>query len=1261
MPNSLPFIQIQNPPIKLLIDTGCHPSILRPYIAEKYYPKSIFKSETPIVTCAGTSKAIHKAHIPVFDELKPLTGDLEFVLFNFHEYFDGIIGTRDLRELGLNINFENKTLYNDFVQIPLHYRTEFNLQKIEVPPCSSILKRIRTNLPNSEFLIPSLKLDKIIIPESLIEIKDGTVVLEFINSTNQTEIATLSENFLESFANKFDSQSYECFNIEQITSHQPTENSDFDFSLIRSNHLNSEEKNALKQLLKKHKNILHRPDDKLTFTNRVKHQIKTTDEVPVHTKSYRYPYVHKQEVQKQIQKMLDDGIITPSQSPWSSPIWIVPKKLDASGKQKWRIVVDYRKVNEKTIDDRYPLPNISDILDKLGRCQYFTTLDLASGFHQIEMHPDSIPKTAFSVEHGHYEFVRMPFGLKNAPATFQRVMDDVLKGLQNKICLVYMDDIIIFSTSLQEHINNLKLVFERLSQAGLKIQLDKSEFLCKSVEFLGHVITPEGIRPNPKKIEAIRKFPIPKTAKEIKSFLGLIGYYRKFIKNFAQLTKPMTRCLKKDSKIEHTPEFVNCFETCKTILMNDPILQYPDFSKPFVLTTDASKFAIGAVLSQGPIGKDLPIAYASRTLNPAEINYSTIEKELLAIVWAVKYFRPYLFGVRFKVVTDHKPLRWLFSLKEPNSKLVRWRLKLAEYDYEIIHKKGKLNTNADALSRVEIHPIDTQPDIDNVSVIVNPDQTPYMTYDITQSDIEDFLEKEFPSNPIPSNEKIIIHENKLLTPQISNTSNKMTPENILFEPETTDSQTIHTEHENPILDIPYTERPINTYKNQIIFSTSERNKNTSIFRKKIFDKTRLEVSMPKQINDTHFITFTKENMRPGQTYCIYFKNKNLEPVFIRTLQEYFKNNAFNIHITNTLLTDVIDEDEQKLKLKYYHETKTSHRGIQENLQAIKKSFYWPKIDQDVRDYVNSCDICQQTKYERHPTKLVYKPTPVGHEPFDHLYIDTYKTHGQYFITIIDSFSKFGQAYPIKALTAVEIANKLIQYFNHFGIPRKMTVDNGHEFKNELIQGLSETHKIEIHYTTLYNPNSNSPVERFHSTLAETILTLKMEKPNEPIEMLMNYALLSYNNSVHSSTNYTPFAITRGKLNYRNPFEIDEPTRVSQYLQDHIENIKELNQLVLQKVTDRQLNKLENINKNRQASVQIDPSKPLYKSKKCNASKKKATNPYELVENPTLIGDNKIETKNKIYHQNLLKPQRFVSGGNNAPSYIDPPPIPGPSL
>ncbi|XP_057671275.1 uncharacterized protein LOC130903024 [Diorhabda carinulata] len=378
---------------------------------------------------------------------------------------------------------------------------------------------------------------------------------------------------------------------------------------------------------------------------------------------------------------------------------------------------DYRKLNEKTIQNRYPIPRISEIMDRLGRANYFTSLDLASGFHQIEVDPEDVPKTAFSNPQGHFQFQRMPFGLKNAPSTFQSVMDNVLRGLTDETCIVYLDDILIYSTSLQEHIQRVKQVFDRLRKFNLKIQLDKSEFLQKSIVYLGHIITPEGVKPNPEKISVIKNFPIPKTQTEIKSFLGLLGYYRRFIPNFAKLTKLMTKCLKKGMRIIHDKEFIDSFQNCKEILTNDPILQYPDFSKPMILTTDSSNYSLGAVLSQGTVPNDKPIAHASRTLNDSEINYSTIEKELLAIVWACKHFRPYLYGRQLHIYTDHKALTWLFKLKEPNSKLVRWRLKLEEYDYKIFYKCGSSNVVSDCLNRIQINALETD------SIINNPGDT----------------------------------------------------------------------------------------------------------------------------------------------------------------------------------------------------------------------------------------------------------------------------------------------------------------------------------------------------------------------------------------------------------------------------------------------------------------------------------------------------------------------------------------------------------
>lgn len=325
------------------------------------------------------------------------------------------------------------------------------------------------------------------------------------------------------------------------------------------------------------------------------------------------------------------------------------------------------------------------------------------------MNPKDIEKTAFTAVGGHFEFLRMPFGLTNAPATFQRFINNLLGDIVGKYCLVYMDDIIIYSASLQQHIQDLKVVFKKLKMSNLKMQQDKSEFLRKEIDFLGHIVTPEGIKPNPKKIEAIKKFPLPTTRTHIKSFIGLLSYYRKFIKDLAKITKPLTKQLKGKKTVEISEDYKNAFEHAKTLLCNDPILTYPNYEQPFILTTDASNYALGAVLSQGQVGKDRPVAYASRTLNDTETNYSASEKEMLAIVWAVKHFRQYLYGTRFTVYTDHQPLIYINNSKN-NPKLIRWRLQLAEYEYDIVYKKGKLNTNADALSRMqpEIFMADTE-------------------------------------------------------------------------------------------------------------------------------------------------------------------------------------------------------------------------------------------------------------------------------------------------------------------------------------------------------------------------------------------------------------------------------------------------------------------------------------------------------------------------------------------------------------------------
>ncbi|XP_051153378.1 uncharacterized protein LOC127287824 [Leptopilina boulardi] len=479
---------------------------------------------------------------------------------------------------------------------------------------------------------------------------------------------------------------------------------------LRLDHLNAEEQEHVKDIVREFPESFHLTGEPLNPTNKVKHKIITIDEIPIHTRPYRFSPAQKEEIDKVIDRMTSEGAIKPSSSPYNSPLLIIPKKIDGTGKKKWRIVIDFRALNEKTVGDFYPLPHITSVIDSLGQAQYFSVFDLASGFHQIELDPDDRQKTAFSTVHGHYEYVRMPMGLKNSPATFQRLMDQVLLGLQGVELFVYLDDIVIHAENLQEHGTKVKRLLQRLKEANLTLQPEKCEFLCREVAYLGHIISSDGVKPNPKKIEAVEHFPTPKTPRNVKQFLGLAGYYRRFIKDFSAKAKPLSNLLKKNVKFEWGPEQDESFKELRSNLCKSPILQYPDYDKIFTITTDASDFAIGAVLSQDKDGIDLPIAYLSRVLNTPEQNYSTTEKECLAVLYAVNHFRPYIYGKKFILVSDHEPLKWINSIKDPGQRLVRWRLRLRDYEYEFNYKPGKLNHNADALSR---NPIESIPEESN--------------------------------------------------------------------------------------------------------------------------------------------------------------------------------------------------------------------------------------------------------------------------------------------------------------------------------------------------------------------------------------------------------------------------------------------------------------------------------------------------------------------------------------------------------------------
>ena len=452
------------------------------------------------------------------------------------------------------------------------------------------------------------------------------------------------------------------------------------------------------KIQKSENDCIYLPGDPWLGTNIIKHRIITTTDKPIVAKPYNCPYKLRDEVDKQVQNWLDLGIIRESDSDFGSPLWIVPKKPDSKGNPQWRCVIDYQKLNKYTLMSEYPLPTITSIFDRIGGAKYFTTLDLASGFLQIPVHEADIHKTAFSTHKGHFEFLKMPFGLKTAPKTFQKAMDICLRGLIGYNVFCYMDDVVIFANSVEEHKRVFNEVMERFRKYNFKIQIDKCKFLASSVSYLGHILGETGIKPDPKKVEAVRNFPVPKNRKNIRQFMGLSGFYRRFIKNYAQIGKPLFKLLQDGEKFIWGKDQQSAFEKLKLALCSAPILIYPDFKKDFLIFTDASGVAVGAVLAQGTALKNNPIAYYSRIFRKNELKFSTIERECLAISEAIKAFKQYVYASHFTIFTDHKPLT---TQKEclNNERCQRWRLALQGYDYDIKYFPGKSNLCADALSR----------------------------------------------------------------------------------------------------------------------------------------------------------------------------------------------------------------------------------------------------------------------------------------------------------------------------------------------------------------------------------------------------------------------------------------------------------------------------------------------------------------------------------------------------------------------------------
>lgn len=696
--------------VSAMIDTGAVFSLLDADIAKRIKNLEILHTDVQPVAANGQPiKLIGAAFVTI-----QIADIQETILVHIQNCCSAqlILGTNFLgRFSNVLFNWKNSTIHMNGNTVPcdgMVYNPPINRgaicleSDILIDPRS--ITRFNTQVPtmyhntNNVIFTPDTKFtekNKVYFAASIARPKDGKIILQVMNPTEKAvklyakmcvgEIKTYTD--CNSVTNKPDAriQNENCGGFRNW----------LEKNIDASDEIEKKDRKKLIDILEKFPNLYATDAKETGRTNLIEHQIHTGDSMPIRKRPFRISPKEREMITDDITELENKGIIRKSKSPWGTNIVLVMKK-DGSR----RMCMDFRSLNTVTKKDVYPLPRIDEILDVLQGMKFFTSLDQANAYWAIPISENDREKTAFVSPSGLYEFNYLPFGLCNAPATFQRLMDVLLSGLQWETCLVYLDDILIFGKTHDIMLERLQEVLKRLDTSGIKLRLNKCKFSATKIAYLGHVISEEGVSTDPQKTQAVANIPTPTDKRAVKSFLGLVSYYRRFIKNCSSIANPLVGLLKKNKEFSWNNEQENAFQELKNALTSAPILSHPNFQKPFILQTDASGAGIGAVLSQiDDDGKEHPVAYASRTLKPAEKNYPITELETLAVVEFVKYFRAYLFQQDVIVETDHTAVKAVLEKSNSNPRIARWGLALSGINLDVRPKKGNTNKNADALSR----------------------------------------------------------------------------------------------------------------------------------------------------------------------------------------------------------------------------------------------------------------------------------------------------------------------------------------------------------------------------------------------------------------------------------------------------------------------------------------------------------------------------------------------------------------------------------
>ena len=834
-------------------------------------------------------------------------------------------------------------------------------------------------------------------------------------------------------------------------------------------HLSGEQREMAERVLREEAEVFCRDKSDHGDAPDLQMDIHMTDDVPVNVPHRQIPRPLYDEVKNFINDLIANKWVQESKSSYSSPIVCVRKKDSTL-----RLCIDYRAVNRKIIPDKQPIPRIQELLDGLGGQAWFSTLDMAKAYHQGYVKEQFRHLTAFSTPWGLYEWLRIPMGISNAPPVFQRYINQVLAGLRDVICMAYLDDILVYGRTFEEHARNLQRVLQRLRSHGIKLRADKCDLFRTEVRYLGRLVSENGHRPDPNDSKAVEKFRIaPTNIGELRSLLGFMGYYRNYIQDFSRKFQPMYQLLQGNTKesgskksktayskqpIEWTTEMQSTVDEVIDYLRSPDFLAFPDFGLPFVLNVDASQKGLGAVLYQKHGSENRVVCFASRTLTAAEQKYHlhSGKLEFLALKWAITdRFSDYLcFGPPFSVYTDNNPLTYVMSSAKLNATGLRWVANLANYQFTIHYKPGKHNADADGLSRRPMEPLDLeQEEIQCTETVVMDDLD------------EIFAVASMDSEPTTCSSTIGVNMLEL---------DGTPPRNAISQTELGDAQ-----RGDDVIGP--------------IWQFVERGRRPSKLEKR--ELSRRSMVMLHQ--------FKKLSIRDG--------------MLVRQIGQ------------RTQL--VLPARYHPLVLSELH-TKMGHLGVEKVECLARQRFYWPYMKADIEEFIQNRCSCIASKTppipERAPLVPIISSAPFEMICIDYLHLDRCQGGWEYVLLVTDHFTKFSQAYATRDKSSISAANKLFKEFIlQFGFPRKIHHDLGEEFNSSLFQELHRLAGIRMSNTTPYHPMGNGGAERMNRTLTNMLKTLPEDQKKRWKDHLPSL-MFAYNSMTNKTTGYSPFFLLFGR-------------------------------------------------------------------------------------------------------------------------------------